>query len=50
VVDDPDTPTAHVEIHRVGAAVDDWHRSLGRFEQPVADPGWRADGYHVTRR
>ena len=50
LVDDADTPAAHVEIHRVRAAVDDSERSRGRCEQPVADPGWRADGDHVTRR
>ncbi len=48
LVDDPDAPSANVEIHRVLAAVDDSDRSRGRCEQPVADPGWRADGDHVT--
>ena len=48
LVDDPDTPSAHVEIHRVLAAVHDPDRSIRRCEQPVADPGWRADGDHVT--
>ena len=50
LVDDADTPSAHVEIHRVCPAVDHSDRSSWRFEQPFADPGWRTDGDHVTRR
>ncbi len=48
LVDDPDAPAADVEIDGVGPAVDDRDRTRWCAGQPVADPGWRAHGDHVT--
>ena len=44
----PDAPTAHVEVQRVGAAVDDSHRTRGCRVEPGAESWWRADACYVT--
>jgi hypothetical protein len=46
--DDSEAPAVQVEVEGMGAAVQHRDRSVGRPEQPIADPARRADRDHLA--